>query len=88
MELAYFYVEKFDVMFLIYLWYVYIWSVFISDTALEIDPNDDTKTIFCKLRHPKTGGLSVMFHHLYLMFYILNKTTKSFWHYMTVLQMF
>lgn len=57
MELTYFYVEKFDVMFLIYLWYVYIWSVFISDTALEIDPNDDTKTIFCKLRHPKTGRL-------------------------------
>ena len=27
-----------------------------TDTALDVDPNVDCKTIFCKLRHPKTGN--------------------------------
>lgn len=38
------------------------WICFINNTALEIDPNDDIKTIFCKLRHPKTDrGAMILF---------------------------
>ncbi|XP_061184325.1 ribonuclease H2 subunit B-like [Saccostrea echinata] len=36
------------------------WICFINNDALEIDPNNENKTTFCKLRHPKTDR-SAMF---------------------------
>lgn len=50
--------------------------MYISDTALEIDPNDETKTVFCKLRHPKTGMSSVIFIH-YLSILIIFKMKNN-----------
>nr|XP_022339461.1 ribonuclease H2 subunit B-like [Crassostrea virginica] len=35
------------------------WICFMNNTALDVDPNVDCKTIFCKLRHPKTDNAAM-----------------------------